>query len=310
VKVSSDNYPRVTIAIPTFNRAGSFFPQTLASARSQSYTNLDIVIADNCSPDETRTQVEALRDPRIRYYRHSSNIGQSANESFCLQMAEGEYLIVLPDDDLIDQDFVESCVKLAVRDPNAGVVRTGTRLINAQDQIIGELSNQAAGLPFDDFVRAWIDGDTSPYQCSSMFRTAALLGVGLHSRHHLLNDAFSHFKIAAGYGRIDIKEIKATFRVHDESATDKADIRAWCEESVDLLDLLCELSPRNREFIRTRGVKFLATGNYRRALRKPFPRDMVAVLTVFRMLRFAPPPWWVLKEAVGKRWRQFLARNG
>jgi glycosyltransferase involved in cell wall biosynthesis len=305
--MSSGNCPLVTIAIPTFNRAGSFFRPTLASACAQSYTNLDILIADNCSSDETRTQVEALIDQRIRYYRHSSNIGQSANEEFCLRMADGEYLIVLPDDDLIDSDFVECCVKLAVQNPNIGLVRTGTRLINDQSQIIGEFPNGAVGLSFDDFVKAWIDGITSPYQCSSMFRTAALKRIGLHSRHHLFNDVISHFKIAAGYGRIDIKETKATFRVHSESATDKVDIRAWCEESIDLLNLLCELSPSNREFIGSQGVRFFATLNYRRAIRKPFPKDIVAALSVFQMFQFTPPPRWLVKEAIRRRWRELLA---
>ena len=107
------SYPLVTVAIPTFNRAASFFPLTLASACTQSYRNLDILIADNCSVDDTRATVEALSDRRIRYYKHSSNIGQAANEEFCLQMAAGEHLVLLPDDDLIDQDFVESCVNVS-----------------------------------------------------------------------------------------------------------------------------------------------------------------------------------------------------
>jgi glycosyltransferase involved in cell wall biosynthesis len=299
--VNLRKHPLITIAIPTFNRARSFFPLTLASARAQSYTNLDILIADNSSTDETQEQVEALNDPRIRYFRHALNIGQSANENFCLQAAEGEYLVLLPDDDLIDNDFVECCVNRATEEPEAGLVRTGTRLIDKHNGLVGEIPNRAVGLSFDDFVRAWISGTTSPYQCSSMFRTGPLQEIGLHSRYHLLNDVMSHFKIAAGYGRIDIREIKAAFRIHDESATDKADIRAWCAESVDLLSLLCELSASNREFISTQGVKFLATGNYRRALRKPFPRDILAALIVFRKLQFTLPPWWLLKEAVLKR---------
>ena len=138
-------------------------------------------------------------------------------------------------------------------------------------------------------------------------RTGLLRRVGLHSRHYLFNDVMSQFKVAAGYGHIDIEAVKATFRVHTESATDKADIRAWCEESVDLLHLLFELSPSNHEFIRTQGMKFLAASNYRRALRKPFPKDILAGLTVFRMLQFIPPPHWVMKEAIKKRWRKFSA---
>jgi glycosyltransferase involved in cell wall biosynthesis len=301
--VSSDVHPLVTIAIPTFNRADSFFPSSLASACSQSYPNLEIFISDNASHDDTRVRVEAIKDSRIRYHRHPENIGPSRNENFCVQEARGDYVVILPDDDLIDPDFAESCVRLAAQNPAAGVIRTGTRVIDAQGHVIRESPNGAAGLSFDDYVMAWIDGKTSPYQCSSMFRTGPFQSIGLHSRHYLFNDLMTHFKVAAAYGRMDLREPKASFRLHGESATDKADMRAWCEESMDLLRLLCELSPGNRTLIETRGTRFLAGGNYRRALRKPFPKHLLACFTVFRTHNFILPPRWVLDEAVRKTWR-------
>jgi glycosyltransferase involved in cell wall biosynthesis len=294
--------PLVTIAIPTFNRAGSFFPLTLASARAQSYPNLEILIADNASTDGTHARVEAIKDERIRYFRHSSNIGPSNNENFCVQETRGDYVVVLPDDDLIDADFVQSCVALAIKRPDAGLVRTGTRVIDEQDRVIRESPNRVNGPSFDDLVIAWIDGKTSPYQCSTMFRTGPLRSIGLHSRHYLFNDVVTHFKIAAAHGRLDIEETKASFRLHPETATNRANIRAWCEESMDVLQLLRELSPKNSEALFTRGMKFLAVGNYRRALRKPFPNDIVAALTVFLAHKFILPPRWVLDEAARRRW--------
>ena len=286
--------PVVTIAIPTFNRAHNFFPRTLASACGQSYPNIDIVVSDNASIDDTRAKVEAIKDFRIRYFLQPSNIGPSENENFCVRQARGDYVVVLPDDDLIDSDFVETCVRLAAGNPGAGLIRTGTRVIDGQDRVIREIPSRVDGAFFDDLVVAWINSNTSPYQCSTMFRSGPLQMIGLHSRHHLFNDVVSHFKIAAAHGSLNLKEAKASFRLHTDSETDKADMRSWCEESMDLLNLLCELSPRNRELLRTQGVKFLATGNYRRAMRKPFPRDLVAGLTVYFTHQFTLPPRWIL----------------
>lgn len=300
--MSGDTQPLVTIAIPTFNRAQSFFPATLASARAQSYPKIEILISDNASTDNTRALVEALGDARIRYVRQTSNIGPSNNENFCVEQASGDYVVVLPDDDLIDPDFVECCMRLTAENPQAGLVRTGTRIINDEGRVIRESPNRVPSPSFDDLVVAWIDGKTSPYQGSTLFRTEALRAIGLRSRHYLFNDVISYFKIAAAHGRLDIVEPKASFRLHGESATDKADIRAWCEESMDLLDLLAKLSPRNGAMLRRRGLKFLATGNYRRALRKPLPKALLAGLTVFRTHQFTLPPRWVIDEAM-TRWR-------
>lgn len=116
-----------------------------------------------------------------------------------------------------------------------------------------------------------------------------LLAEGFHTRHHLFDDVTAHFKVAAHSGRADVADIKASFRMHGNSGTDKANILAWCEESMDLLDLLCELSPGNQDLIRDRGMRFLAFGNYRRALRKPFPKRVLAALVVFWTHRFTLP---------------------
>jgi glycosyltransferase involved in cell wall biosynthesis len=282
--------PSVTIAIPTFNRAKSFFPLALKSACSQSYSHLEILVADNASTDETRAVVEEAHDPRIRYHRHPTNIGATNNQEFCLQDARGSYLTILPDDDLIDPDFVESCVALALQHRSAGVIRTGTRVIDKDDRPIREIPNPVANLSFDDFVLAWINGRTSPYQCSSMFRTDALRAAGFHTRHHLFDDVSAHFKVAAHEGRADMSGIKASFRMHGNSGTDQANMLAWCQESMDLLNLLCELSPVNRQVIRTVGMRFLAFGNYRRALRKSLPRRLLACFTVFCTHNFTPLP--------------------
>jgi glycosyltransferase involved in cell wall biosynthesis len=282
--------PLVTIAIPTYNRVESFLPRSLESARAQSYSNLEILVSDNCSTDGTREYIEAITDNRIRYHRHDANMGSSANEAFCLREARGTYIVILPDDDLMDPDLVESCIGRLDGNQQRGLVRCGTRVIDAAGQTLWESPNLAVDLPFNQYVIAWIDGRTSPYQCSTLFHTESLRSVGLRSRHQLFNDLMTHFKVAARYGRLDIPQTKASFRQHGNSETDRTSMRAWCEESADLLDLLCELCPEHRDLIRVRGTRFLAFGNYRRALRRRFPQSLLACLTVYFTHGLTPPP--------------------
>jgi glycosyltransferase involved in cell wall biosynthesis len=298
--------PLVSVAIPTFNRAGSYLPEALACARAQTYENLEIFVSDNASEDGTGEMIANLRDPRIRYHRHPSNIGSAPNMNFCVQQARGEFLLLLPDDDLVAPDFVDSCMQLAATRPDVGLVRTGTRVVDTDGRTIREVPNAARGLSFDEYVIAWIDGKVSPYQCSTMFRTTLFKGHGLRSRHYLFDDVIAHFDLAARHGALDVEDVKASFRQHGGELTAKTDIRAWCEESLDLIELLRELSPKNADFIATRGLEALALANYRRALRQPFPTSMVSCLTVFRMHRFTPPPRGVITAAVERRLRRTL----
>ncbi len=64
-------FPLVTIAIPTYNRADGYLKQALQSAVNQTYKNIEIVVSDNCSPDNTEAVVRSYTDPRIRYFQQA-----------------------------------------------------------------------------------------------------------------------------------------------------------------------------------------------------------------------------------------------
>ena len=300
--IAPTNSPLVTIAIPTFNRASGFLRTSLAAACAQTYRHLEIFVSDNASEDHTHDLVESLHDSRVRYHRHPANIGSTSNMNFCIDEARGEYLVVVPDDDLVDPDFVELCV--SVVDADVGLVRSGTRIIDKEGVTLSELPNQAGGLSFDALVLAWFGSRTAPYQCSTMYKTHVIQSFVLHSRHQLLDDVATFFRVAAICERRDIPEIKASFRLHAEELTATSEILAWCEESMDLLDLLCLLSPANIGLIRTQGLEFLAHGNYRRAFRRPFPASLVAAFTVLRTHDFTFPRLRPLAGAAARRVRE------
>ena len=90
-----DTHPLVTIAIPTYNRADAYLEQALKSAVGQTYTNLEIIVADNCSIDHTETVVKKFSDQRIRYVRHKKNIGANNNFNYCVKQANGIYFLLL-----------------------------------------------------------------------------------------------------------------------------------------------------------------------------------------------------------------------
>jgi glycosyltransferase involved in cell wall biosynthesis len=77
--------------MPTYNRANGYLREALDSALAQTYPNLEIVISDNGSTDNTESVVRSYADPRIRYYRQQPPIISNDNFNFCLQQANGAY---------------------------------------------------------------------------------------------------------------------------------------------------------------------------------------------------------------------------
>jgi glycosyltransferase involved in cell wall biosynthesis len=92
--------------------------ETIKSVISQSYSNIEIVIVDNCSTDGTWAILEQFSnlDSRIKIYRNESNIGPVRNWKKCIELASGEYIKILFSDDLISFDYINECVTKFDRD--------------------------------------------------------------------------------------------------------------------------------------------------------------------------------------------------
>jgi len=284
--------PLVTIGIPTYNRADGFLREAIQSAIDQTYPNIEIIVSDNCSTDNTMEVIKQIRDSRLHYHRHEVNIGANNNFNYCLKQASGDYFLLLHDDDLIDNDFVEVCVKAADYRSDFGIIRTGTRKINSKGEVLSESPNKAVGLSTFDFIRSWFACETSFYLCSTLFNTKMLREIGgFESKTNVFQDVFAEIQLAVKHERVDVGEVKASFRKHAGELTFSSGIWAWCEDSLSLLDLLCDLLPEHKTLIRKEGMQFLSTLNYSLAssIKSRYER-LKAYIVVFRSYKYRHPP--------------------
>jgi glycosyltransferase involved in cell wall biosynthesis len=115
--------PAVSICIPTYNHA-KFIGDALASASSQRYDDLEIVVLDNASQDDTARLVAqmASKDSRIKYVRHPENVGLIRNFDACLRLAQGRYIKFLCADDVLEPDCVARMVAVLDRQPGVSLV--------------------------------------------------------------------------------------------------------------------------------------------------------------------------------------------
>lgn len=89
-----------TVMIPTYNRS-SFLKMAIASVLQQKGVSFELLISDNCSPDDTQRVVKGYKDKRIRYIRNRKNLGYKDNAIQCFAKASGNYIFMLSDDDFI-----------------------------------------------------------------------------------------------------------------------------------------------------------------------------------------------------------------
>ena len=264
-------------------------PQALECAFDQTYANLEIIVADNCSTDNTRAIVNGITDPRLRYFRHDVNIGSTANINFCLEQAKGEYVLFLHDDDRIDPDFVESCIRAAMGTSDIGMIRAGVRWIDAEGNVFYEALNRVGGLPIEEFFLGWFNNLTPMHLCSTLFSTTRLKDIGgFNSKHNLFDDVIAEIRMAAKYERVDVPNIRASFRHHSSTLTASVRISNWCEESKILFDLICSLVPESKvALIKSAGLRFFIGHNYRIAskIRSPVGR-LMAYATILKQFNY------------------------
>lgn len=111
------NKPLVSILIPVFNRE-SYIKETVESAINQSYNNIEIIIVDNASTDNTWSIIDSLAktDHRIKTFRNKENIGPVKNWKRCIEESSGKYGKILWSDDLMASTFIEKSVSLIEND--------------------------------------------------------------------------------------------------------------------------------------------------------------------------------------------------
>ena len=101
-----DDRPLLTIAIPTFNRSGYLrlaLTRIMAEVESVGAGRIEVLVSDNCSTDGTPEVVQKAEAAglSIRYVRNSENIGWARNFAQCVDLAQGRYLLMSGDDDVL-----------------------------------------------------------------------------------------------------------------------------------------------------------------------------------------------------------------
>jgi glycosyltransferase involved in cell wall biosynthesis len=104
--------PLVSFVIPTYNR-GYCIGQTIRSILQQTYRNIEIIVLDDGSVDDTPQVIKSFDNPRIVYYRFEENMGHPVRMKFGMEKAQGELFVFFGSDDVLAYDsIIEETVTL------------------------------------------------------------------------------------------------------------------------------------------------------------------------------------------------------
>ena len=215
---------RVTVGIPTFNRS-DWLRDTIESVLAQTFTGFRLVVSDNASGDDTPDVVRSFGDERIEYVRSERNIGRIGNFNRLIALADTEFLVLLPDDDVLYPGHLEAAVDLLERFEAVGLAHSAFDLIDAQSQVIRRVNPLETCSPVTIETRALalerLMASAWPICFSSVvYRTKAIVEAGgMREEDEPWGDLQMWMRIALNWDFGYIAKPLAGFRDHPETAT-------------------------------------------------------------------------------------------
>ncbi|WP_179335370.1 glycosyltransferase family 2 protein [Winogradskyella costae] len=240
--MKNSNFPLVSICIPTFNGA-KFIAEAMQSAIDQDYPNLEIIISDDASKDDTLTITENFKKQTaipIKIYPHKPN-GIGSNWNYSITKAAGEYIKFLFQDDVLMPNCISSMVEVMENNPKLGMVASKREFL-IEDTFLNEtikkwiekFSDLQRGLNFksenniqiidhtlfcsNQFLRSPLNKIGEP--CVIMFKKGILEKIGYYREDlkQILDYEFC-YRLLKTQPIAIINENLVKFRLHQNQAT-------------------------------------------------------------------------------------------
>lgn len=117
----------ISIIITAYNVEDTII-KAVQSCLNQTYSDLEILIVNDCSTDNTLSLIQSIKDSKIKIINNKENVGAGISRRIGIKEAKGEYTSFVDGDDYIDDDFIETLYNNA-RKYNADVVSSGINYV-------------------------------------------------------------------------------------------------------------------------------------------------------------------------------------
>jgi glycosyltransferase involved in cell wall biosynthesis len=183
----SGNKPRVSIGLPVYN-GDRYIRETLDSILSQSFSDFELIIADNCSSDETQQICEeyANKNSRIIYHRNEKNLGAAPNYNLAFELSSGEYFKWADYDDILSPDFISRCVEVLDSHPEVAVCFPRAKFIDENGDFLQDYDPQpdvSSSLPQVRFEKLLLAHDHRLAQVSGLMRASVIGKTVMHGSY-------------------------------------------------------------------------------------------------------------------------------
>jgi glycosyltransferase involved in cell wall biosynthesis len=248
--------PAVSVLVPTYNYA-RYLPEAIDSVLAQDFKDFELIIADDCSTDDTAGVVKAYlaKDSRIQFIARAKNLGMVNNWNDCLQRARGEYIkFLFGDDKLFRPDALGKMVAMLKDNSSATLAASARVIFDENSKVVNVWRNFSDGCHNGHEVITqylMVNGRNLVGEPSAAMFRRADAKRGFDPQYKQIVDVEMWFHLLEKGNLVYTREPLCGFRVHSLQQTERntGSGLAWKEHSVFMAGKVLESSfPRKVVF--------------------------------------------------------------
>lgn len=125
----------VSVCIPVYN-GGAFIRQTILMVLNQNYDNMEVLVSDNASTDNTIEEIKKIQDKRVRLLQNKANLGMGGNWNSLLKQVKGDYVIIVCADDFLLPGAIKEKASILDNYPDVNIVSSASFVMNEKGKKI------------------------------------------------------------------------------------------------------------------------------------------------------------------------------
>lgn len=213
-------FPLVSVIVGTYN-SSRFVIETLESIKAQTYVNIELIISDDCSADNTVALCENWLNENDNRFLGSkiltseNNSGIPANCNRGVKAARGDWVKLIAGDDFISNKYLMECMNDCINDEQTGIIYTNSVYVDEHSCEITRAAtiNYSSGFVFDKifFLLFW------PKSSSLIFRKKAVEEVGYFDESIWVEDYLMVMKVVKKYKMCHVNSFLSYQRNHEKN---------------------------------------------------------------------------------------------
>jgi glycosyltransferase involved in cell wall biosynthesis len=207
--------PRVSVIMPVFNGA-AYLAEAMDSILAQTLTDIELIVIDDGSADDTVAIVRSYADPRVRFLQNPHNLGLPVTRNRGIAEARGDYIAFLDSDDIALPRRLQEQVEYLDANPNIAGLGASAQPINAQGEVTGP-DWRCPGEP--EFCKAMLLFRAYLITSTFMARTPILQQIHFDITIALAEDFNLYNRLCEQHRLRNLPQTLIKFRVHPNSTT-------------------------------------------------------------------------------------------